>query len=492
MTSTSDTDVISVDDRGVFVDGAWVEATGAEFLPVVNPATEETVVEVRSASVGDMATAVAAARAAFDHGPWPQWSGERRAAALEALADGLEARTAELSYLTTVEMGMPTTFSTYSQRGMLGNFRYYAHQARHFEFRTDRVRASGGVSRILRHPVGVVAAIAPWNGPLGVAALKLGPALASGCTVILKPAPETPLATYLLADVVGGLVRDGIMPKGVVNVLAAGREVSESLVAHPGVDKISFTGSTVAGRRIMAVAAERIARVTLELGGKSAAIIADDIPFAEVVPSLVPGGCGNTGQMCFALTRVLVSRRREQEALDAIAEAMGALVVGDPTDPRTTVGPLAMSRQRDRVEGYLTLAKDEGARAVLGGGRPAGLVRGYYIEPTLLAGVSNSMRIAQEEIFGPVICVIPYEDIDDAIAIANDSIYGLSGSVYTRDVEAGFAVAQQIRTGTCSVNGAVFDTTVPFGGYKQSGVGREGGPEGMAQFLEYQSVHMPD
>jgi acyl-CoA reductase-like NAD-dependent aldehyde dehydrogenase len=308
---------------------------------------------------------------------------------------------------------------------------------------------------------------------------------------VLKPAPETPLATYVLADVVGDLVRDGFMPEGMINVLAAGREVGESLVANPGVDKISFTCSTAAGRRIMAVTSERIARVTLELGGKSAAIITDDIPFTEVVPSLVPGGCGNTGQMCFALTRVLVPRQREQEALDAIGEAMGTLLVGDPTDPGVTIGPLAMSRQRDRVEGYLALAREEGAVAVLGGGRPAGLDRGYYIEPTLLAGVTNSMRIAQEEIFGPVICVIAYEDIDDAVSIANDSMYGLSGSVYTGDVEAGYDIARRIRTGTCSVNGAVFDTTVPFGGYKQSGVGREGGPEGMAQFLEYKSVHLP-
>ncbi|GHF36594.1 betaine-aldehyde dehydrogenase [Amycolatopsis bartoniae] len=487
-----------------FAGGRWVEAHGDTIFPVVNPATEEEVARVREVSGADVDFAVGTARSAFDEGPWPTWSGERRAEAIDALADGLERRLPEISALATIEVGVPSAFGN-GQGRAVALLRYYAGQARSFPFRTDRVRPDGGTTRVLREPAGVVAAIAPWNGPLSVAALKLGPALASGCTAalklgpalasgctaVLKPAPETPLTTYVLAEVVQELVEAGTLPEGVVSVLAAGREIGATLVAHPGVDKITFTGSTAAGKRVMAIGAERIARVTLELGGKSAAIIADDAPLADVLPSLVPGGCGNTGQMCFALTRVLVSEARHDEFVDAMGAALSALKVGDPTDPATTIGPLALERQRDRVESYLALAREEGATVAVGGGRPAGLPKGFYFEPTLLTNVRSDMRIAQEEIFGPVISVLTYRDLDDAVAIANDSIYGLSGSVYTADVERGYEIARRVRTGTISVNGAVFDTTVPFGGYKQSGTGREGGPEGMEPFLEYKSVHMP-
>ncbi|WP_153032114.1 aldehyde dehydrogenase [Amycolatopsis sp. YIM 10] len=475
----------------ILTGGHWVEATGAMALPVVNPATEETVAEVREASAADVDAAVTAARSAFDTGPWPTWDPGRRAGVLDALADALEKRLPELSALATIEGGVPTGFSQYGQGLAISFLRYYAEQARTFPFRTDRARTGGATTRILREPAGVVAAIAPWNGPLAVAALKLGPALAAGCTVVLKPAPETPLTTYVLADVVEELVAAGTLPSGVVSVLAAGREIGERLVAHPGVDKITFTGSTAAGKRIMSVAAERIARVTLELGGKSAAIVADDAPIPDVLSSLVFGGCGNTGQMCYALTRVLVSESRHDEFVGALGAALSGLAVGDPADPATLIGPLAMARQRDRVEGYVATAIEEGATVVVGGGQPACLPRGYFFEPTLLTGVQNSMRVAQEEIFGPVISVITYRDVDDAVAIANDSTYGLSGSVYTSDVERGYDIARRIRTGTISVNGAVFDTTVPFGGYKQSGLGREGGPEGLEPFLETKSVHMP-
>ncbi|MBF6472580.1 aldehyde dehydrogenase [Nocardia abscessus] len=475
-----------------FIAGHWTPATGEAVLSVVNPATEQVIATVREASSADVRAAVDAARAAFDDGPWAQTTPDDRAAVLDAIADALDKRAEQVTALQTAEVGAPTAFSQASHGRAVGCLRYYAQQAREFPFRTDRPRADGKITRILQQPVGVVAAIAPWNGPLAVACLKMGPALAAGCTVVLKPAPETPLTAMVLADIIAELVDAGQMPAGVVNVINGGREIGAELVANPGVDKISFTGSTAAGSRIMASVADRIGRVTLELGGKSAAIILDDADLDQVLPSLIPGSCGNTGQMCFALTRVLVSERRHDEIVAAIADGMERLSVGDPTAPGTFMGPLAMQRQRERVEEYFELARSEGARVVTGGKRPAGLDVGYYIEPTLLTDVGSDSRIAQEEIFGPVLSVITYRDIDDAIRIANNSDYGLSGAIYTADIESGYAIAQRIRTGTISVNGSVFDTTVPFGGFKKSGIGREGGPEGMHPFLETKSVHMPD
>lgn len=478
------------DRRDILIGGTWVTATGQTVLDVVNPATEEVVAHVREASPADVDAAVLTARKAFDDGPWPSWSPEARAAAIDSIADRLEARVDELSALATAEGGVPSAFAVYGATLAISFLRYYAEQARTFAFRTDRVRPDGGTTRILHEPVGVVAGIAPWNGPLAVATLKLGPALAAGCTALLKSAPETPLATYVLAEVVSDAVAAGEIPEGVVSILTGGREVGRAIVAHPGVDKISFTGSTAAGADIMAVASERIGRVTLELGGKSAAIITEDADIPAALESLVPMSCGNTGQMCFALTRVLVPESRHDEFIDAMKAALSSLVVGDPTDPATTTGPLAMQRQRERVEAYIELAREEGASIALGGGRPEGLDTGFYIEPTLLDGVNNSMRVAQEEIFGPVISVITYQDIDEAVQLANDSQYGLSGSIYTADPERGYELARRIRTGTMTVNGAIFDTTVPFGGYKRSGVGREGGPEGLAAFTETKSIHM--
>jgi len=475
----------------LLIGSGWVRATSESVLPVVNPASEEVIGRIREASPADVDRAVEAANAAFREGPWASWSATKRADVLEAIADRLEHKLDRIGILQVAEGGMPMAFSQYSRGLSLGMLRYYAEQARAFEFTDERQRTDGRTTRILREPAGVVALITPWNGPLAVACLKLGPALAAGCTVVLKPAPEVPLSTYLLADVVQELVAEGIVPPGVINLVAGGREVGEHLVAHPLVDKISFTGSTAIGGKIMAEAAKRMARVTFELGGKSAAIICDDIPLEQVLPTLVPGGCGNTGQMCFGLTRVLVSEKRHDEFVEAMAAALRAIKVGDPADLATEMGPLAMERQLDRVLGYIDIAQREGARIVTGGGRPQGLERGWFVEPTLLTNVTPSSRVAQEEIFGPVITVLTYTDIDDAVRIANDSVYGLSGAIYTSDVEAGAAIAGRVRTGTMSVNAAVFDFTMPFGGYKQSGLGREGGPEGIADYLEYKSIHLP-
>jgi aldehyde dehydrogenase (NAD+) len=333
--------------------------------------------------------------------------------------------------------------------------------------------------------VGVVAAIVPWNVPLFVTMRKLAPALAAGCTVVLKPAPETPLDAYQLAE----CLEAAGLPNGVVNIVMAGREVGEYLVTHPDIDKVSFTGSTAAGRRVAGLCGERLRRCTLELGGKSAAIILDDADLTETIAGLyVPTSLMNNGQACVAQTRILASRSRYQEVVDALVEATRNIKVGDPLDPDTAVGPLVAERQRTRVEGYLAKGQEEGAKIAIGGGRPAGLPKGWYVEPTVFVNVDNKMTIAQEEIFGPVVVVIPYDDVDDAVAIANDSQYGLSGSVWSADQATAVDIARRVRTGTMGINGMGMDFGGPFGGYKCSGLGRELGPEGLQGYLEYKNI----
>jgi acyl-CoA reductase-like NAD-dependent aldehyde dehydrogenase len=336
--------------------------------------------------------------------------------------------------------------------------------------------------------VGVVAAIVPWNAPVTLAAWKVAPALAAGCTVVLKPAPEAPLSNFVLAEV----LEEAGVPPGVVNVVPGGREVGEHLVTHPGTDKVAFTGSTAAGKRIVRLCAERVTRVSLELGGKSAAIVLDDADVGAVLPRLVAAGMHLSGQVCGAQTRILVPRSRYAEALEAAAAAASAVPYGDPHDPATVVGPLVAERQRDRVEGYVRLAVEAGARVVAGGERPAHLPRGWYVAPTVLGDVDNGMRVAQEEIFGPVLCVIPHDGEDDAVRIAEDSRYGLSGGVWSADDARALAVARRVRTGSIAVNGSFPPfPLVPFGGFKESGLGRELGPEGLAAFLEPRSIGLP-
>ncbi|MGV9863717.1 aldehyde dehydrogenase [Rhodococcus koreensis] len=479
------------DREQVFVGGRWVESTGDEWIDLVDPFTEKKAARIRSATTEDVERAVQAARTSFDSGEWASRTMAERADVLDEIASRLESRVEELTPLGVIEVGIPVAVSGPTQQMTAGLFRAVAAVARDYSTRDDRTRADGGVSRILKEPTGVVAAIIPWNGPIGTIAFKVAPALAAGCSVILKTAPEAPLSPSVFADVIGELTAEGKIPDGVVSVLCADREVSETLVTNPDVDHITFTGSTLAGRRIMSLAGERIARVSLELGGKSAAIILDDADLGHVMQSLPMGGCMQSGQACIALTRVLVSRKRHDEVVEALKGALGFLTMGNPWEQTTFLGPLAMERQRDRVESYIASAKEEGATVVLGGGRPAGVDHGFFVEPTLIDGVRNDMRVAQEEIFGPVVSVITYEDEEEAIAIANDSIYGLSGAVYTADLEHGFEVAQRIRTGTVSVNATIIDFTVPFGGYKQSGVGREGGVEGLEEFFETKTVHLP-
>jgi len=467
----------------VFVGGRWLPSADGTEHKVVNPASGEVLGSVVLAGVADVEAAIAAARASFDAGVWAYRSPSERATVLRAAADYLEDLGDAAVDLLTRELGCPRWFA---QRAHVPNpirhLRYYAGLIETEQ--TDEPRTDGtNHSLVVREPAGVVGAITPWNGPLSTPALKAAPALAAGCSIVLKPPPETPLTAYLLAD---ALAAAGL-PEGVLSIVPADREVGEHLVRHRDVDKIAFTGSTAAGRRIMALCAERIARVTLELGGKSAAIMLDDADLEHFVRSLLPMAMMVNGQACIAQTRVLVPRARHTEVGDALAAAFAALPVGDPFDPRTQIGPLVSERQRQRVEGYISLAAQEGVR-VIGGGRPDHLGNGYYVHPALLTGVDNAMRVAQEEIFGPVVALIPYDDETAAVRIANDSIYGLSGSVWSADRDRALAVARRIRTGMVSLNGAPQAFGTPFGGYKQSGIGREMGPEGLASYRELKSI----
>jgi aldehyde dehydrogenase (NAD+) len=469
----------------LFIGGTSVPPAGTQMIEVISPATEQQVGSAPDGTPADIDRAVDAAREAFDRGPWPRMAPDERADVMAALSAGLQARFEEIARTITLENGSPISWSGVGQ--VLAStmvLDYYTGLAREYAFEEERP-GMFGPALVRREPLGVVGAIVPWNVPLFAAMLKLGPALAAGCTVVLKPAPETPLDAYLLAEC---LVEAGL-PPGVVNIVAAGREVGEHLVTHPSVDKIAFTGSTAAGRRIGALCGDLLRPVTLELGGKSAAIVLDDADLEATVSGLVPAGLMNNGQACLAQTRLLVQRDRYRDLVDGMVEAVAAVRVGDPMDPATGIGPLISQRQRTRVEDYIAKGQQEGAKIALGGGRPADLDRGWFVEPTVFVDVDNSMTIAREEIFGPVLAVIPYDTVTDAIAIANDSDYGLAGSVWSTDSDRATEVARQIRTGIVSVNGFTLDFNCPFGGFKSSGLGRELGPEGLAAYLEPKTIN---
>jgi betaine-aldehyde dehydrogenase len=470
----------------LFVGGRWVEPGSDARFEVHSPITEEHLASVPAACEADVDAAVAAARQAFDQGPWPRLAVEERIAHLRRLSDLYAAGVDELATLITDEIGSPITFSIFTQAVapsmMLTTFLDLA--ASH-PWAERRPTTTGGTSVVRRLPVGVVAAIVPWNVPQVVTLSKLVPALLAGCTVVVKPSPEAPLDAYWLAD----RIHEAGLPEGVVSILPAGREVGAHLVAHPGVDKVAFTGSTDAGRRIAEICGAQLKRVSLELGGKSAAIVLDDADLDRTVDGLRFASFMNTGQACAAQTRVLAPRSRYAEVVEAFAAMTADLVVGDPHDEATEIGPLVAARQQQRVLDYIELGRAEGARAVVGGpGRPDGIDRGWYVRPTVFADVHNGMRIAREEIFGPVITVIPYDGDDDAVAIANDSPFGLGGSVWTADRDRGFLLAELVRTGTIGVNHYGPDFGAPFGGFKDSGIGREYGPEGLDEYTELQSV----
>ncbi|GAA0855069.1 aldehyde dehydrogenase [Streptosporangium amethystogenes subsp. fukuiense] len=460
----------------------------------VNPATEEVVGEARDGTPADMDAAIGAAREAFDAGAWSA-DPRLRARCLRQLRDGLVAHASELRELTVAEAGCPV-FLTYGPQldAPVADLGWFADLAESYEWSRDLgVGAPMGMTSrrtLLREPAGVVGAITPWNFPHQINLAKLGPALAAGNTVVLKPAPDTPLVAEFMARIVQ---QETDFPPGVLGVVtSSSHALGAQLVADPRVDLVSFTGSTATGRSVMASAAATVKRVFLELGGKSAYIVLEDADIGSAAAMAAFAVATHAGQGCAITTRLLLPRARFDEGVHAAARTLGKLGVGDPADPGTVCGPVISAAQRDRVESYLRLAVDEGGAFACGGGRPPERDRGFWIEPTLVVGVPNSARVAQEEIFGPVLVAVPHDGDDDAVRIANDSPYGLSGAVHGGDEERALAVARRLRTGTVGVNGGQwYGGDVPFGGYKQSGVGREMGVLGFEEYLESKVVATP-
>jgi len=488
MTVTDDISVPLRHADRFFIDGAWVTPSSNATIDVIDSSTEEVYFRVPEAQPADMDRAVTAARRAFDEGPWPTMTHADRAGFLTGIAAGLRDRSEDIGQIWPRESGALHVIARHSAAGIAGAFDYYAGLATTFPFEERAKPSQGEFGLIVREPVGVVGAIIPWNAPIGLITYKIAPALLAGCTVVLKCSPEAPGDAYVFAEIAESIG----LPAGVLNVVTANREVSELLVRDPRVDKITFTGSTAAGRRIASICGERIARCTLELGGKSAALILDDMDLNEAAKTLARAECMLAGQVCSSLTRIVVSRGRHDELVDALAGAFSQVRVGDPFDPATQMGPLVSGPQRDRVEGYIATGVEQGATLVTGGGRPKELDRGYYVEPTVFAHVDNSSTIAQEEIFGPVLAVIPVEDEGHIVTTANDTIYGLNASVFTHDVDRARAVARQLRSGTVGHNAFRTDFGIAFGGFKQSGLGREGGTEGLLPFLETKTVILED
>jgi len=478
---------MSTSHDSLFYGGGWHQpSAGAGVIDVVSPTTEEVIGSVPHPTEQDVDAAVAAARQAFDDPEgWAQWSVERRAEVMEQLADILQSRIEDFAQLVSAQNGMPITLSRLAE-GWTGPvlLRYYASMIR--ERGIEHVRTTdSGASLVRAEPLGVVAAIVPWNFPMGTAFMKLAPALAAGCSVVLKPATETVLDAYLLAQ----CILESDLPAGVVNILPAGREIGAYLVGHLGIDKVAFTGSTRGGREIAKRCGELLRPVSLELGGKSAAVVLDDADLVSLKDEFLYATMANNGQTCWLNTRILLPRQRFAELTDTITDIVAAQTVGDPLDDSTEIGPMTSSTHRDRVEGYIKAGLEAGGRVTTGGGRPKDHASGWFVEPTIFVDVDNSSIVAQEEIFGPVLCLIPYDGVDDAVGIANDSKYGLGGTVWTADEEHGVDVARRIRTGIVGINSFRGTVAAPFGGVKESGIGREMGPEGLANYQSLKSVH---
>ncbi|MCV7195619.1 aldehyde dehydrogenase [Mycobacterium angelicum] len=475
----------------LFIGGKWTQPSTDQVIEVHCPATGEYVGKVPLAAPADVDAAVAAARAAFDSGPWPSTPPKERAAVIAKAVRLLEERKDLFTKLLADETGQPPMgIETMHWMSSIGALNFFAGPAvDQVKWRETR-NGAYGQTIVHREPIGVVGAIVAWNVPLFLAVNKLGPALLAGCTLVLKPAAETPLSANALAEVFA----EAGLPEGVLSVVPGGVETGQALTSNRDIDLFTFTGSSAVGKEIGQRAADLLKPCTLELGGKSAAIILDDVDLAAAIPMLVFSGIMNTGQACVAQTRILAPRSRYDEIVDAVSTFVQALPIGTPTDPAAQIGSLISEKQRARVEGYIAKGVEEGARLVCGGSRPEGredLANGFFVQPTVFADVDNKMTIAQEEIFGPVLSIIPYDTEEDAIKIANDSVYGLAGSVWTTDVPKGIEISEKIRTGTYGINWYAFDPGCPFGGFKNSGVGRENGPEGVEHFTQQKSVLMP-
>jgi aldehyde dehydrogenase (NAD+) len=473
----------------IFVGGKWVKPHSKETFEVISAFSEQPIATVPMANTADVDAAVAAARKAFDSGPWPKMLVGERIAAMRRLRAVLERRKEDVAQAITTEMGSPITQSRTIQATvplmMLDEHCQIAGESYPW---SEVRRSASGNALVRRNPKGVAALITPWNAPVMTVIQKLSPALLSGCTVVLKPASLAPLSAYLLAE----CVQEAGLPEGVLNVITVDRREAEYLALHPGIDKVTFTGSTSAGRHLAMKCADLLRPITLELGGKSAGIVLDDADIPATVNALKLLSFRNSGQICTLKTRILVSKDRESEFVEALGEMVRSMPVGDPNDPVTHIGPMVSEKQRENVERYIDIGMKEGWKKVAGGrGRPEGLNHGWFVQPTLFAGVEPDSRIAQEEIFGPVLAVLPYEDEDQAIEIANNSIYGLSGSVFSTDIERAVSIADRVKTGVLEINGAPFGFHAPFGGVKQSGTGRESGWEGFEPYVEIKSIGLP-
>lgn len=470
-----------------YVDGKWVAVGSSDVAKVVNPATEELLALVPLAQPDDMSRAIQAARKAYDHGPWPKLTPDERGEYLVRIAAELDARSDAHARIWTSEIGVTFNASQNRMNTLGASYSSFAKVGKDFSFSEEhRQESNGRLIHLEREPVGVVGAIVAWNGAPGQIAAKVAPALMAGCTIIVKSPPEAPGSAHILAEA----CQAADLPAGVVNFVTADREVSELLVRHPAVDKITFTGSTNAGRRIAAICGERLARCTLELGGKSPALVLDDFDLELAAKRLAAKCVLMSGQVCFALTRITISRHRHDAFLEALKHELDAVKLGDPYDSETQMGPLASESHLNRVEEYIRIGINEGAALVAGGQRPSQLKRGYYLEPTIFGNVDNSARISREEIFGPVLSVIPVRDDNDAVSVANDTQFGLNAAVFTNDREHAFQVAKRIQSGTVGHNDLRREHRMPFGGFKSSGIGREGGKDGLLSYLETKVILM--